>query len=42
MDMDNKFGGRADSLLAIHRSPLPAACGNANHGAHGVTRPTFK
>jgi hypothetical protein len=35
MDTDKKWDGRAGS-------PLPAARGNANHGAHGVTRPTFK
>ena len=33
--------GRVGSLLAIHRSSLPAAHPNANFGAHGVTRPTF-
>ena len=32
--------GRAGSLLAIYRSPLPAARSFANRGAHGVTRPT--
>jgi len=32
--------GRAGSLLAIHRSPLPAAHQPDNCGAHGVTRPT--
>ena len=31
--------GRAGSLLAIYRSPLPAARSFANRGAHGVTRP---
>jgi hypothetical protein len=30
--------GRAGSLLAIHRSPLPAARANANDGAHGLSR----
>jgi NADH-quinone oxidoreductase subunit M len=34
------FDGRAGSLLAIHRSPLPAAGLRVNDGAHGVTRPT--
>jgi hypothetical protein len=29
------------SLLAIHRSPLPAARSHAKNGAHGVTRPTL-
>ena len=32
--------GRAGSLLAIDRSPLPAAAVQMNAGAHGVTRPT--
>jgi uncharacterized protein YyaL (SSP411 family) len=32
--------GRAGSLLAIHRSPLPADGTRGNDGAHGVTRPT--
>jgi hypothetical protein len=32
--------GSVGRPLAIHRSPLPAARPFANHGAHGVTRPT--
>jgi NADH-quinone oxidoreductase subunit M len=34
------FDDRAGSLLAIHRSPLPAAGVRGDGGAHGVTRPT--
>jgi NADH-quinone oxidoreductase subunit M len=34
------FDGRAGSLLAIHRSPLPAAGAHGDNGAHGVARPT--
>jgi NADH-quinone oxidoreductase subunit M len=36
----NLFDGRAGSLLAIHRSPLPAAGARGDDGAHGMTRPT--
>jgi len=35
MDTDKKWIGRAGS-------PLPAARGIGNHGAHGVTRPAIK
>jgi hypothetical protein len=30
--------GRAGSLLAIYRSPLPAVREQAKHGAHGLSR----